>query len=120
MSAHESPVCGRACGRFSTLTARTGRFGTVPLLGASPVSGHFEGSGDGEGLAGAPAAAPPPPPSATGPLPGQPASSTPATARDIATRRVDWVLDGCPRRDALMRKSSLGSYVRSIEEGKGT
>ncbi len=37
---------------FSTLTANAGRFGTVPPLGGSPVSGHTGGGGgrDAPGL----------------------------------------------------------------------
>src|SRR6266705_4700253 len=48
-SAVPSPACGRASGRFSTLTARAGRSGTDPLLGATPVSGQI-GGGVGDGL----------------------------------------------------------------------
>src|SRR3954447_2377743 len=44
MSAESSPACGRAAGRFSTLTASAGRSGTLPPGAASPVSGHIGGS----------------------------------------------------------------------------
>src|SRR5437588_8083502 len=42
MSAHERPVCGRAIGRFSTLTASAGRLGTAGLA-RRPESGQIGG-----------------------------------------------------------------------------
>ncbi len=43
MSARSSPACGRASGRFSIFTARTGRFGIVPCGAGAPVSGQTGG-----------------------------------------------------------------------------
>src|SRR5438876_900280 len=44
MSAAPRPVWGRDSGRFSTLTASAGRFGTSPPGAIWPVNGHRGGS----------------------------------------------------------------------------
>src|SRR5918999_2837512 len=50
MSASSRPLCGRAWGEFSTLTATAGRAISTPLGISVPVSGHTgSGSGDGAG-----------------------------------------------------------------------
>src|SRR6478672_2401288 len=51
MSDQLSPVCGRAAGRFSTFTARAGRFGTTPPCARTPVRGQIRWTGLGVGLA---------------------------------------------------------------------
>src|SRR5438552_9254613 len=104
MSAYARPVWGRASGRFSTLTARTGRFGTCPPAAWTPVSGHVV-----TGLAEDPV---PPPSPVPWDGPGLPApspanSTTPATTpTTVSTAIVDTRVR--PRAD--MAKAEHASY----------
>src|SRR3989442_12209260 len=102
MWAQDKPVCGRAAGRFSTLTVRAGRTGTLPERGARPLNGHTGGGADGE--------LPLPPgefPAAAGPWERPPRNTT-ATARAATTATMlTTPIATRPRLVAVMGGASL-------------
>src|SRR2546422_2836344 len=95
ISAHDSPVWGRAAGRFSILTARAGRCGTCPW---TPDNGHTGGGGAGvvgAGVVGVlpiPCVSPAlPPRRTTAPTPpptSRTATTTPSRARPRVVRLI--------------------------------
>src|SRR6266511_5179350 len=86
MSAQDRPVCGRAAGRFSTLTASAGREGTGDF-GLRPERGH---SGGGGGVVCPPLDPPGARPPADGPVPPLPPSAiTAPTPPAIRTSRTN-------------------------------
>ena len=87
MSAHDSPVWGRALGRFSTLTARAGRFGTDEAT-RTPVSGQMGGGG---GRVGLPEGPPPGVPLAEGVFFVEPNATSPTTAPMMTTATMSTV-----------------------------
>src|SRR5947207_3235807 len=106
MSAQDSPVWGRAAGRFSTFTARARRSGTE-LFGASPVRGHTGGGGDDE----APGEDPPSLPLATG-TPALPPRNSTAPATPPATTSVTTIEATMPRRVKAIVRGLLAWRVR--------
>src|SRR5947209_1186164 len=116
MSASFRPVWGRDSGRFSTLTASAGRFGTAPPGAICPVSGHLGGF-----LCTNLSTSPPGPlpPRARAPTATAPTMTTIPTMDDKRPRRVMAIREIPPRAVGGQRSNGRGSRTSDATRAPG-